>query len=61
MFTKEELKSLSVLLQRVDLKGNEAITVAILQTKIENLMNPPSTLPESPEPKVEEEIKTNEE
>lgn len=38
MFTQEELKNIGVLLQRVDLKGNEAVAVAQLQIKINGLL-----------------------
>jgi len=38
MFTPQELQALSALLQRVDLKGNEAMTVALLQQKIATLL-----------------------
>ena len=48
MFTNEELKALSVLLLRVDLKGNEALTVAQLQIKINNLLKPETV--EEPKP-----------
>lgn len=37
--TQEELKNIGVLLQRVDLKGNEAMAVAQLQVKINNLLS----------------------
>lgn len=40
MFSKQELQAIAILLQRVDIKGNEAISVAMLQQKIENLINP---------------------
>jgi len=46
MLNHEELKNLSVLIQRVDLKGNEAMPVAILQQKIAKLMQEtPSATP----------------
>ena len=40
---QEELKNLSVLLQRVNLTGNEAIPVAKLQLKIAELIKPEVT------------------
>jgi len=43
MFTKEELQNLLALMNRVDLKGSEAITFAVLQQKISGLINPPAT------------------
>ena len=39
MFTNEELKNIAVLLQRVNLTGNEATTVAILQQKVAGLIS----------------------
>lgn len=48
MFSNEELKNIAVLLQRVDLKGNEAMPVAMLQSKINELLK------STPEPKKEE-------
>lgn len=42
-FNNEELKNLSVLLQRVNLKGNEALAVAQLQVKIQNLVKMETT------------------
>ena len=42
-FNQEELKNLSVLLQRVNLTGNEAIPVAKLQLKIAELIKPEVT------------------
>jgi hypothetical protein len=38
--TKEDAKNLSILLQRVDLKGNEATAVAILMQKLTALAGP---------------------
>jgi len=38
-FTKEELKNISVLIQNSQIKGAEAVTVAILLQKIERLLN----------------------
>lgn len=55
IFTQEELKNIAVLLQRVDLKGNEALAVAQLQVKIGGLINP-EPVKETPK---EEEPKTN--
>lgn len=49
-FTQEELKNIGVLLQRVDLKGNEAMAVAVLQQKIAKLLTPEEA-PTSNEPK----------
>lgn len=40
---QEELKNLSVLLQRVNLTGNEAIAVAKLQLKVAELIKPEVT------------------
>ena len=42
-FTQEELKNLSVLLQRVNLTGNEALAVAKLQLKVAELIKPEVT------------------
>lgn len=39
-FNNEELKNIGVLLQRVDLKGNEALAVATLQMKISKMLEP---------------------
>ena len=47
-FSNEELKNIGVLLQRVDLKGNEALAVAQLQIKINNLLKPETV--EEPKP-----------
>lgn len=38
MLDRNELQAIAQLLQRVDLKGNEAITVANLQVKIGSLL-----------------------
>lgn len=40
MFTLQELQAISTLLLRVDLKGNEALTVAQLQLKVNSLIKP---------------------
>ena len=48
-FSNEELKNIGVLLQRVDLKGNEALAVAQLQIKINGLLVQP-TEPVEPKP-----------
>lgn len=50
-FTNEELKNLAVLLQRVDLKGNEALPVAMLQQKIAKLLTPEEPKDDKGEPK----------
>lgn len=42
-FSQEELKNLSILLQRVDLKGSEALPVVELQLKIKKLIVPETT------------------
>ena len=47
MFEQNELKSLQTLLNRVDLKGNEALSVALLLQKIGGLIT-------SDEPKAED-------
>lgn len=39
-FNQEELKNLALLLQRVDIKGNEALPVVLLQQKIAKLLTP---------------------
>lgn len=38
MFTKEELASLLALINRTNLQGNEAVTVALLIQKINGLL-----------------------
>lgn len=43
MFTNEELKNISVLLERTTLNGKEAIAVAQLQLKISNLIKQETT------------------
>ena len=51
MLTQEELKNIAVLLQRVSLTGNEAMAVAQLQVKINNLLSvetPVETKSETP-------------
>lgn len=40
MFTAEELSNILVLLNRVDIKGNEAEAVAFLKIKINKLLTP---------------------
>lgn len=45
MFTNEELKNISVLLERTTLNGKEAIAVAQLQLKISNLIKQETTSP----------------
>jgi len=40
MFTPQELQVIAALLNRVDLKGNEALTVAQLQLKVNSLIKP---------------------
>lgn len=39
MFTQGELKSLSILLKRVNITGEEAMVVSQLQVKLQNLMS----------------------
>lgn len=39
MFTKEELNALSVMLRRANITGQEAMPIALLQQKIENLLS----------------------
>ncbi len=48
MFTPEELKNVLALLSRVDIKGNEAVAVALLIQKVTKLLE---TTPESEETK----------
>lgn len=43
MFSNEELKNIATLLLRVDLKGNEALPVAQLQLKVNNLIKETET------------------
>lgn len=45
MFTNEELKNISVLLERTTLNGKEAIAVAQLQLKISSLVKQETTSP----------------
>lgn len=45
MLTNEELKNISVLLERTTLNGKEAIAVAQLQLKISNLIKQETTSP----------------
>ena len=45
MFNNEELKNISVLLERTTLNGKEAIAVAQLQLKISNLIKQETTSP----------------
>ena len=53
-FTPEELKNLLALINLASIKGQEAITVALLQQKINNLLTQiPSQIPTN------EETKTN--
>ena len=40
MFSQEELKNLLTLLNRVDMKGNEALPMAMLMQKINGLITP---------------------
>jgi hypothetical protein len=40
MFTQEELNNLQILLQRVDVKGNEAFVYVQLVQKIASLITP---------------------
>lgn len=51
MFTQEELKNISVLINIAPIKGAEATTVALLQQKINNLLVLPSENSPEPEPK----------
>lgn len=44
-FTQEELKNITALLLRVDLKGTEAITVGSLLQKISSLIEPEEVKP----------------
>lgn len=54
-FTQEELRALQAFLQRVQLQGNEAMTLAILQQKVAGLIKPQETkIEEKPKEKVEE-------
>lgn len=39
MFTKEELKNIAILINKASIIGSEAVTVAIIQQKIEKLLN----------------------
>ncbi len=45
MLTQEDLKNISTLLLRIDIKGNEALAVAQLQLKINSLLNPERAVP----------------
>lgn len=47
MLTQSELKNIALLLQRVNLTGNEALAVAQLQMKVNSLIEKPE------EPKTE--------
>lgn len=49
MFTNEELKNIATLLQRVDLKGSEALPIAQLQIKVGNLIKETETTTTSSE------------
>lgn len=49
MFTIQELQAISTLLLRVDLKGNEALTVAQLQLKVSNLIKQQEVIPATTE------------
>lgn len=40
MFTPEELKNLGIFLNRVELKGSEALSLALLQGKVRELSEP---------------------
>lgn len=48
MFSNEELKNIAVLLQRVNLTGNEATAVAILQQKVAGLIKVEEPKSETP-------------
>jgi hypothetical protein len=37
-FTSDELKAISTLLSRVDIKGSEAMTIVVLQQKIAKII-----------------------
>ena len=56
MFNNEELKNLAVLLERITLNGKEALPVAQLQLKIQNLIKTETTSEATgtPEPEVSE-------
>lgn len=49
MFTLQELQAISALLLRVDLKGNEALTVAQLQLKVNGLIKEQTPVEPKPE------------
>ena len=49
MFTIEELKTIQALINRASITGQEAIPVAILQQKIQNLIAPISPTKEEAE------------
>lgn len=38
MLEQEDIKNLLVMMQRVDLKGNEALTIAQLQLKLQDML-----------------------
>lgn len=42
-FTQEDIKNILALIAQVPIKGQEAITVAILQQKLSKLLNPEAT------------------
>ena len=48
MFSNEELKNIAVLLQRVNLTGNEAVAVAVLQQKVASLIKAEEPKTETP-------------
>ncbi len=59
MFTQEELKNLSILINKATITGAEAITVALLQQKIAQLIKPvePKSTEPTEEPKKEDKNK----
>lgn len=55
MFTQDELKNLQVFLGRVQLTGNEALPLVLLQQKIIQLQKPESTKEEEKTEEVKKE------
>lgn len=49
MFTTEELKNISALINIAPIKGQEAMTVALLQQKIGSLLTPGSNVDPKPD------------
>lgn len=68
MLDKNDLNNILFFLNETTISARQAITMAIIQTKLTNMLKEieekekiPPTLEKEPEVKVEEEIKSNEE